>query len=357
MVDQLSALQRRLVVAQSRPDEPWLTLVENFPEWPSHATPKERSGAGHGEISPYHYPPSEGLPELREAVALRESAESTGVLFDAANVLVTAGGLHAIGLAVRHCFADGYRVAVCSRPTFRGVHDSFVSAGLDVCTVDLTGTPEDWPVLDAACVARSVLYLNLPQNPTGIAPTEEFLAMLGHLVRTRDIFLLYDAVYDSFVFERWVCAAPVELAVDLPNVLIANSMSKNYGRPGDRIGWLIGHERTVARLAPRLEWEAVAINGRAQPVAGSLPDIPSCTSSCPRRVHNSGWIWACATSSRLPTSRSPSIISCSPLPRTTCHRQQGTSGTRPVRNRLSSTQGWTHSPSRWTNGGTGRSST
>ncbi|MEY9933116.1 aspartate aminotransferase [Catenulispora sp. GP43] len=271
MTARLSALQRRLAVAESRPDEDWLVLVENVPAWP----PGQRPDLTHvvaDHAAPYSYLPSRGAPALVEAIAARERKVSGSSLIGAAHIAVTAGGMNAIGTILRDCFDAGYRKTVHAIPTFRGVRDSMAAAGLSPHAVALTGSAMDWELLAAECTEPTVLYVNLPHNPTGIVPTAEYLAGLEDFAASHDVFVLYDAVYDSFLFRERGRPAPVDVAIGHRGFTIVNSMSKNYGRPGDRIGWIVAHEQTLDRLLPRLEWEAVCVNSRAQAEAAAVID-------------------------------------------------------------------------------------
>jgi len=257
----ISAVEQRLMVVDSRPDEDWQILVENFPFWPDGLRPEapvNRSGVAD---SAYRYVPPLGVAELRETIAARESKVSGSTLVSSRNVAVTAGSMNAIGLALRACFARGYRRAVYAAPVFRGVHNAILSAGLSATALPLTHTEEDWSVLDAeAGSGPLVLYVNLPNNPTGAVATAGYLKMLEELTSAHDVILLYDAIYDSFRFTEDSCPTPIDLAASRQNVVVVSSMSKNYGRPGDRVGWIVAHEQLVDALAPQIEWESVCVS-------------------------------------------------------------------------------------------------
>ncbi|MEU7022174.1 beta-methylarginine biosynthesis bifunctional aminotransferase [Streptomyces sp. NPDC046203] len=271
---ELSALQRRLNIAESRPGEDWLILVENVPEWPEGSGEPggpERAArpatgvpqAAHAG-APFSYAPSQGHPRLTEALVKRECEVSASRLVDASNILVTAGGMHAIGLVLRDLAACGYRKAVHATPVFCGVRDSMRAAGIRSKALPLHGTSDDLAPLLAECDEPVVVYVNLPHNPTGEVLRPDYLDVLRELAARPGVHVLYDAVYDSFDFRPDRCPTPVDLAVREPGCTIVNSVSKNYGRPGDRIGWIVAATETIDRLVPRLEWEAVAVNGRAQ---------------------------------------------------------------------------------------------
>lgn len=259
--EDISAVERRLMVVDSRPDENWQILVENFPFWPEGLRPEGSVNQNKIANSAFRYVTPLGITELREAIAEREIKVSESALVSSRNVAVTAGSMNGIGIAFRACFARGYRKAVYGVPTFRGVHNAIVSAGLSATALPLKHTEEDWSVLEAeASAGPLVVYINLPNNPTGAVATDGYLKMLEKLASSRDVVLLYDAIYDSFRFAEDSCPTPIDLAVSQKNVIIVNSMSKNYGRPGDRVGWIVAHEQVIDAIAPQIEWETVCVS-------------------------------------------------------------------------------------------------
>ncbi len=264
----LSALQRRLMIAEERAGEDWLNLAENVPLWPAGERPLERGDLTGNEA--YAYVPSQGIPQLLEAVVAREVSVSASTLIQPGNVAISAGALHALGLIFRDCKTQGYNKAIYAIPTFIGVHEAMVAAGLTVCPLPLTSTEADWDLLSAACTQPCTVYLNLPHNPTGRTATASYLAMLTRFAATHEVVIVYDAVYDSFVFDPQSAPTPIDWAVSSLNVMVVNSLSKNFGRPGDRIGWIVAHAATIHRLISRLEWEVVCINPGTQLTAAFL---------------------------------------------------------------------------------------
>lgn len=267
----ISALQRRLMVADSRPDEQWTILVENVPAWPNDSRPTVSGQSGGFGITPYSYAPSQGLPTLLEAVARRERKVSSSALIDLPHILVTSGGMNALGLIFRDAVAQGFRHAICQAPVFRGVHDLMTAAGMTVDLHTLQADSPDWAAVARRCRQGTLVYVNLPHNPTGATPAPSDVDRLVELAE-RGALVVYDAVYDSFRFAEDSCPAPIDQAIAHPGLLIVNSMSKNFGRPGDRIGWVVAHEQTIGRLLPRLEWETVCVNSQAQLNAAAVID-------------------------------------------------------------------------------------
>lgn len=264
----LSALQRRLMIAESRPDADWLNLAENVPMWPVGKEPEAYIEVAGPEA--YSYAPSQGVPELIEALVDREATVSASSLVQPKNIAISAGGMHALGIVFRDCVARGYGKAIYPLPAFVGVHNAMLAAGLSAHCLPLTATEADWDLLSVACSGPTVIYLNWPHNPTGRTATAPYLAMLAAFAATHDVVVVYDAVYDAFVFGPDSMPAPIDWAVSSPNVIVINSVSKNFGRPGDRIGWFVAHEEVIERLIPRIEWEIVCVNPRAQLTAASI---------------------------------------------------------------------------------------
>jgi beta-methylarginine biosynthesis bifunctional aminotransferase len=209
------------------------------------------------------------MPELIQAVSRWES-DNGGVEVPEANVLITAGGLHAAGLIFRDCAAQGYERVFCPDPVFVGIADAAASAGLDVEILASDRLGERLSDLDRGFPERSVLYLNLPANPTGATLDAPLAYQIGQVVDSHRTFVVFDAVYSSFDFGAAPVPAPVGEALGSERIAVFSSMSKNFGRPGDRVGWIIAHESVVARLLPRLEWEVVAVAAAPQLAAAEV---------------------------------------------------------------------------------------
>lgn len=114
---------------------------------------------------------------------------------------------------------------------------------LDICAV--TGVPlhenEGWR-LDLEAVTRALrpntklVSINFPNNPTGAIPCQDDFQALIRICRQHGLYLLSDEVYRALEMDtgkRLAQAADVyEKAISL------NVLSKAYGLPGLRIGWL-----------------------------------------------------------------------------------------------------------------------
>ncbi len=188
------------------------------------------------------YTESAGSPELREAIAgIYESVEPD-------EVVVTSCAEEAIFL-VYHCLLGPDDHAVVETPCYESGMELARSTGAEVSR--WRRRYEDQWAYDIAgltAVLRSdtrVLYVNQPHNPTGtLMDRETFDAVLA-LARGRGITLFSDEVYRELEHapgDRLPAACDCdERAVSLA------SMSKAYGLPGLRIGWIATHDEALRR--------------------------------------------------------------------------------------------------------------
>jgi len=87
------------------------------------------------------------------------------------------------------------------------------------------------------------LFLNFPHNPTGITISQKTLDDIVAFVRKRNIYLVWDAVFQELTYEERPLKDPV-LAYD--KAITLGTFSKAYGAPGLRFGWIIGPEYVIA---------------------------------------------------------------------------------------------------------------
>ncbi len=86
-----------------------------------------------------------------------------------------------------------------------------------------------------------LVSLTYPHNPTGAVITEEELKKVIDLVERKNTFLLLDETYRDMSFEK---APPIAASLS-DRVISVSSMSKSYGLPGIRIGWIICQNKNL----------------------------------------------------------------------------------------------------------------
>ncbi|ADB29199.1 aminotransferase class I and II [Kribbella flavida DSM 17836] len=185
-----------------------------------------------------------GYTETRGLPALREEIARTYEHVVPEDVLCFAGAEEALYLAMRTLLAPGDHVVVLT-PNYQAAE----TVPLEIC--DVTGVAlraeDDW-ALDVDAIeqalrpATRMVSVNFPNNPTGALPSPEAWHRLVRLCDARGITLFSDEVYRGLELDR----ASLPQATDLsPSALSLNVMSKAYGLPGLRIGWIACRDRSV----------------------------------------------------------------------------------------------------------------
>ena len=206
-----------------------------------------------------------GDPLLREAVA----AGGDGLSPD--DVLVTAGAAAAL-FCVATSLLDPGDHAIVVRTNYATNLETPRAIGADLDVVDLR-YEDDWR-LDVDQVAERVrdgvtklISVTQPHNPTGTVLDRATLDALVATAERSGAVLLVDETYRDLTHDE-----PLPLAATLsPRALSVSSMSKAYGLPGLRIGWVVSRD---AALAERLlaAKEQVLICGATldEHIAGSV---------------------------------------------------------------------------------------
>ncbi len=180
-----------------------------------------------------------GLPELRSLVA----ADGAGVSPD--HVLVTPGAVAALFIVHTTLLEPGDHLVV-ARPNYATNVETPRAVGADVEYLDLE-YDAGWAVdVDRIASmlrpATKLVSLTTPHNPTGATMSRQTLdAVVALVERHGGARLLLDETYREMTFGE---ALPVGASLS-PRVISVTSLSKTFGLPGIRVGWLITQDRDL----------------------------------------------------------------------------------------------------------------
>jgi aspartate aminotransferase len=231
-----------------------------------------------------NYPPSDGMPVLREAVA-RFYERRLGLKYPVESVLITAGArplLYGTYLTM----LDRGDAVVYPVPSWNNNHYAYL-AGARAIELPVRAEANFFPTaadLRPHISAARLVMLNSPLNPTGTAISASQLTEICEVIveenrrRARAgagkaVWLCYDQVYWQLVFSgaggdvRHV--TPPELVPEIaPYTVMLDAASKSFAATGLRVGWavlppaarqrmadILGH---VGAWAPRAEQVAMA---------------------------------------------------------------------------------------------------
>jgi DNA-binding transcriptional MocR family regulator len=189
-----------------------------------------------------------GLPELREVVAARYGAR--GLPTSPEQVVVTAGALAALGLAIRSLLGPGDRVVV-DTPTYPNALDAVRRAGGRLSPVALDEAGWDLDRLEGAyrsSLPRLGYVVADFANPTGNLLDADGRARLVRAAGRAGSTLVVDETLVDVVLDDVAMPPPVAAFDDDDGVVSVGSTSKSHWG-GLRTGWLRAPRSLVARLA------------------------------------------------------------------------------------------------------------
>jgi aspartate aminotransferase/aminotransferase len=208
-----------------------LSLGEAFFDLP---LPEFDPAAG---VDLHHYTHSRGVPLLRERLAAYYGDHCQVPVDPERELIITAGSKMAIFMALLAVVRPGDEVLV-REPLWVSYPDQIrLAGGLPV------SVPHHVPVegLQEYITPRTrAIVVNNPQNPSGQLLGADEVRELHRLAERHGLVLIADEAYNEFVP---LGAEFVSLGVLDPakqHTVICNSMSKNYGISGWRVGYLIG---------------------------------------------------------------------------------------------------------------------
>lgn len=199
------------------------------------------------------YPQVNGKETLRETISCFYPGASP------VGVMITVGATEANTLVANTLLQPGDNV-VCFRPTYEQLSGNARNRGNEVRFVNLVEA-DGWAI-DGEALARAVdgntriIHVVNPNNPTGRVMSDHDRAQVIAAAERTGAWIVADEVYAGT--ER-------EGDIDTPSfwgshdrVLIINSMSKAYGLPGLRLGWLAGPPDFITQCWRRHEYASIA---------------------------------------------------------------------------------------------------
>jgi aminotransferase len=231
----------RVAEEAERDGEPLINFGRGNPEIgpPEHVIEAAQRAAADYET--HGYPPFRGLPELREAVALRYR-DVYGVTVDAHSEVAVVPGTKTAIVELALVTAEHGSTIVLPDPGYPDYFSGVALAGAVLATVPLD------TVVDAPRDDVAALYLNFPSNPAAIAaPRGLFVDAIAY-ARDVEAVVVHDFAYGDLVFDgrRPESFLAHSGAKDVGVEMF--SMSKSYGMAGWRLGFVVGNAEIVERI-------------------------------------------------------------------------------------------------------------
>lgn len=215
---------------------PSVPVTENFTKVMIDLLQHENPMALHG------YSPTLGNPAFKEAVASSLNRRF-GMSYKPTHIFPTSGAAGAIAHALRAVTKEGDEVIVFA-PFFPEYIPYITGTGakIKVVKADTKAFQINFEEFEKALISNvKAVFINSPNNPTGIVYSEETIKKLADILRDKskeygfDIYLISDEPYREIVFDGKTCPYPSKY---YDYTLSCYSFSKSLSLPGERIGYV-----------------------------------------------------------------------------------------------------------------------
>ncbi len=226
-----------------------VNLGQGFPDfgWPEEILDAAARALKEGSNQ---YPPSRGLPQLREAVAGHYNRHH-GLQQTAEQICVTSGATEALGAAILATVEPGDEVVI-----FTPAYDSYAPmirrAGGIPCEVALQ--PPEWHIergtLEAAIgpKTRAILFNN-PHNPAGRLFDAADLEAIAAVAREHDLIVISDEVWEHITLNGQRFTPLASLPGMAERTIKIGSAGKIFSLTGWKVGWMVAAPELASVVA------------------------------------------------------------------------------------------------------------
>ena len=193
----------------------------------------------------YHYSHSRGIPELRQKLS-RYFFETYDVSYDyEKEILITAGSKIAIYMCLMAILNPKDEVLVYEPAWVSFTEQIRLAYGIPVhIPYDETIYNFEKYITDKT----KMIIINNPNNPTGKVYSLEELSYLYQLAKKYKLYVLSDEAYSDFVIDQNEFISFANLDTEKKHTIVVNSISKNFGISGWRLGYVITNPNLISEL-------------------------------------------------------------------------------------------------------------
>jgi len=183
-----------------------------------------------------------GMPELRQAVAVKIASTYNKQVDPEAHITITSGATVALFCAIEAFVHSGDEVIIFD-PAYDSYEPAITLAGGQAIHIPLAAPSFaiDWNQVKAAINTRTaMIILNSPHNPTGTVLSANDVQILREMVRDTRIILLSDEVYEHMVFDGARHESLLYDAELFERSLVVSSFGKTFHATGWKVGYCVG---------------------------------------------------------------------------------------------------------------------
>ena len=241
----------RKIAEKKSQGEDVISFAIGDPDLPTPPHILDRMVRETGVPANHRYPESDGLPELRAAIA-KWYGDRFGVDLDPnSEVVPLIGSKEGIG-HVALCLIDQGDIALVPDPAYPVYSMGTLFAGGDSYPVPLLEENGYLPELDdipADILSRAkVLWINYPNNPTGAVAGLDFYNKVAKFASKHDLAVCNDAPYSEMAFDGYRPTSFLEADGAKDVGIEFHSFSKTYNMTGWRIAMAVGNADLIRAL-------------------------------------------------------------------------------------------------------------
>lgn len=205
-----------------------------------------------GAFGIHRYADVRGEPALLDAIAQDLARRGRPVAREC--LQVTAGGTNGLDLAARTLLDPGDEVLVLAPywPLIRGIVHAAGAKPVEVPVFTRVRTP-GFSLGDALRTAiterTTAIYVNTPNNPTGVVLREDELAVIADVAERHDLWIFSDEAYERLAYGAADPVAIWQLPRMRERTVAMHTLSKTYGLAGARVAYLHAPPPVIPRIA------------------------------------------------------------------------------------------------------------
>jgi aminotransferase len=236
------------VIAMANEMEGVISLKGGDPDFdtPTHIRKAAKKALDEGKT---HYPPNQGIPELRKAVAEYHGMDN--VDWKPSEVTITAGSGVSLFVSVAGTVNLGEEV-VLLEPYFMDYSNIVEYVGgkeIGVPLDEKKGFRLDVNALGEKVTPKTkMIMICNPNNPSGTVYTKTELKHIAEIAQDNDLLIISDEVYREFVWDGKKHVSIASLPGMKERTIICSSFSKTFAMTGWRLGYVLADEAITNRL-------------------------------------------------------------------------------------------------------------
>lgn len=199
----------------------------------------------------HRYPETEGLPELRRAIAEWYNSRFGVKLNPETEVLPLIGAKEGVG-HMAWCYINPGDVSLVPDPGYPVYSISTILAGGEPYYMTLKEENSflpDFNAIPQEYIKKSkLMWLNYPNNPTGAIADIDFFNKSIKFAKENGIALCHDAPYTEIAYDGYKPISILQAEGAMDTCVEFHSFSKTYNMTGWRIGMAVGNAEMIDAL-------------------------------------------------------------------------------------------------------------